>query len=57
MHSGMDATEITAAYDLEPLCIGRNWHIQSFCAHTGEGLQEGMDWLSHQLKDALRKYS
>ncbi|KAJ7569309.1 hypothetical protein O6H91_01G071800 [Diphasiastrum complanatum] len=24
----------------------RNWHIQSCCAVTGEGLYEGLDWLS-----------
>ena len=27
----------------------RNWYIQATCAPTGEGLYEGLDWLSAQL--------
>ncbi|KAG7318944.1 hypothetical protein KOW79_017418 [Hemibagrus wyckioides] len=28
---------------------GRDWYIQSTCATNGEGLYEGLDWLSNQL--------
>ena len=27
----------------------RNWYIQATCATSGEGLYEGLDWLSNQL--------
>ena len=27
----------------------RNWYIQSTCATTGDGLYEGLDWLSATL--------
>ena len=29
----------------------RKWHIQSCCARTGDGLYEGLDWLSEVLND------
>jgi small GTP-binding protein len=29
---------------------GRKWHIQGCCAGTGEGLYEGLEWLSKALK-------
>ncbi len=25
---------------------GRTWHVQGCCATTGDGLYEGLDWLS-----------
>ncbi|CAG9460530.1 unnamed protein product [Pedinophyceae sp. YPF-701] len=28
----------------------RHWHIQSCCALTGEGLREGMGWLSGRIR-------
>jgi len=28
---------------------GRAWHVQSACATTGDGLYEGLDWLSRQI--------
>ena len=30
--------------------LKNNWFIQSTCAVTGEGLYEGLDWLSAELK-------
>ena len=27
----------------------RHWHIQSSCATSGDGLYEGLDWLSSQI--------
>ncbi|XP_006833596.1 PREDICTED: ADP-ribosylation factor 2-like isoform X2 [Chrysochloris asiatica] len=29
----------------------RNWYIQATCATSGDGLYEGLDWLSNQLKN------
>eukprot|EP00033_Pygsuia_biforma_P001373 GCRY01001554.1.p1 GENE.GCRY01001554.1~~GCRY01001554.1.p1 ORF type:complete len:181 (-),score=46.53 GCRY01001554.1:673-1215(-) len=29
---------------------GRSWYIQSSCAVTGDGLYEGLEWVSTQLK-------
>lgn len=29
----------------------RKWHIQSTCALKGDGLYEGLDWLSSTLKE------
>merc|ERR1712142_969906 len=29
---------------------GRRWYIQSTCATSGDGLYEGLDWLSNELK-------
>ena len=31
---------------------GRHWYIQPSCATTGDGLVEGLDWLSSKLKEA-----
>ena len=30
----------------------RKWYIQSACATTGDGLYEGLDWLSHVLSSS-----
>nr|CAB3222736.1 ADP-ribosylation factor 2-like [Phallusia mammillata] len=30
----------------------RKWYIQAACATSGDGLYEGLDWLSAQLKNA-----
>merc|ERR1712072_871371 len=32
-----------------PACRGRQWFIQSTCATTGDGLYEGLDWLSRSV--------
>lgn len=42
-------SEITDKLDLFQL-KNRNWYVQSLCALTGDGLYEGLDWLSNQLK-------
>eukprot|EP01018_Ginkgo_biloba_P005717 Gb_01290 [translate_table: standard] len=34
----------------------QKWYIQSCCAVTGEGLYEGLDWLSSAIKNSHRKY-
>eukprot|EP00736_Rhodelphis_marinus_P005288 Rmarinus@m.21067 len=33
---------------------GRDWYIQSCCAVSGEGLYEGLDWLSANVKAKKR---
>jgi hypothetical protein len=44
----MNVAEITDKLDLNSLS-NRNWYIQGACATTGDGLYEGLDWLSNQL--------
>lgn len=51
--NAMQAAEITDKLGLHEL-RNRNWYIQSTCATNGEGLYEGLDWLSGQLKNAAK---
>ena len=46
--NAMSAAEITEKLGLSSL-RGRNWYIQSCCATSGEGLYEGLDWLSANI--------
>ncbi|VDK41999.1 unnamed protein product [Taenia asiatica] len=46
--NAMPTTEVTDKLRLHNL-RNREWYIQSSCATTGEGLYEGMDWLSKVL--------
>ncbi|KAK1331258.1 hypothetical protein QTO34_009209 [Cnephaeus nilssonii] len=48
--NAMNTAEITDKLGLQSLCQ-RNWHIQATCATSGDGLYEGLDWLSDQLKN------
>lgn len=48
--NAMNAAEITDKLGLHSL-RGRHWYIQSTCATSGDGLYEGLDWLSNQLKN------
>lgn len=47
----MTAAEVTEKLGLHSL-RHRNWYIQSACATTGDGLYEGLDWLSKTLANA-----
>ncbi|TNN67528.1 ADP-ribosylation factor 1 [Liparis tanakae] len=47
--NAMNAAELTDKLGLHSL-RQRNWYIQATCATTGDGLYEGLDWLSNQLK-------
>ncbi|XP_053740026.1 ADP-ribosylation factor 1 [Synchiropus splendidus] len=47
--NAMSTSEITEKLKL-PTLRNRHWYIQSTCATTGDGLYEGLDWLSAQLK-------
>ncbi|KAF0289538.1 ADP-ribosylation factor 1 [Amphibalanus amphitrite] len=51
--NAMNAAEITDKLGLHSL-RNRNWYIQATCATSGDGLYEGLDWLSNQLKSAAR---
>ena len=46
--SAMSVTNIAEQLRLHSL-EKKNWHIQGSCAITGDGLSEGMDWLTTQL--------
>lgn len=37
-----DLSEIFSLHEIK----GHDWHIQGCCALTGEGLEEGLDWLT-----------
>mmetsp|Transcript_20602 Transcript_20602/g.36631 ORF Transcript_20602/g.36631 Transcript_20602/m.36631 type:complete len:183 (+) Transcript_20602:507-1055(+) len=47
--NAMIAAEVTDKLGLHSL-RSRNWYIQATCAPTGDGLYEGLDWLSATLK-------
>jgi len=46
--NAMSVNEITERLGLNQL-RGRQWYIQACCATTGDGLYEGLDWLSNTL--------
>lgn len=46
--NAMNAAEITDKLGLHSL-RQRNWYIQSTCATSGDGLYDGLDWLSTTL--------
>jgi len=48
--NAMNAAEITDKLGLHGL-RNRTWYIQSTCATSGDGLYEGLDWLSTALKN------
>ena len=45
----MTPAEMTDKRGLHALRL-REWYIQGSCATTGEGLYEGLDWLSSSMK-------
>lgn len=44
----MTAAQIAQELDLHSI-KEHNWHIQACCALTGEGLYEGIDWVTQQV--------
>ena len=46
--NAMTATELRGKLGLDQLRC-RNWFLQSTCATTGDGLFEGLDWLSRTV--------
>eukprot|EP00092_Neocalanus_flemingeri_P001751 GFUD01001869.1.p1 GENE.GFUD01001869.1~~GFUD01001869.1.p1 ORF type:complete len:183 (-),score=57.00 GFUD01001869.1:14-562(-) len=51
--SARNAAEISNNLGLHNM-KNRNWYMQATCATNGNGLYEGLDWLSNQLKNARR---
>eukprot|EP00415_Alexandrium_ostenfeldii_P002425 UN2425 len=51
--NAMTAAEVTEKLGLHDL-RHRQWFIQSACATTGDGLYEGLDWLSRTLSSARK---
>merc|ERR1711879_491294 len=49
----MTATELTDKLGLHNL-RHRQWYIQSACATSGDGLYEGLDWLSRTLSSSKK---
>jgi ADP-ribosylation factor protein 1 len=47
--NAMNCAELTDKLGLRSLS-NRNWYIQGCCATSGEGLYEGLDWLSANIK-------
>jgi len=47
--NAMSVNEVTEKLGLNQL-RNRKWYIQATCATTGDGLYEGLDWLSNTLK-------
>ena len=46
----MNAAEVTDKLGLHNI-RQRSWYIQATCATSGDGLYEGLDWLSNELKN------
>ena len=46
--NAMSVNEVTEKLGLNQL-RNRQWYVQSTCAITGDGLHEGLDWLSIAL--------
>jgi ADP-ribosylation factor protein 4 len=46
--NAMTAAELTDKLNLNQL-HNRRWYIQATCATQGDGLYEGLDWLSNEL--------
>ena len=44
------ASEVSTALNLHTI-RDRQWHIQSCSAKTGEGLQEGMEWIVKKMNE------
>jgi hypothetical protein len=46
----MSVTEITDKLGLHSL-NNRRWHVEDTCATSGDGLFEGLDWLSKRVEN------
>ena len=48
LKGALSVSDVAQKLDLTRL-RGRDWHIQGTNATTGDGLYEGLDWLSNKL--------
>lgn len=56
MPGAVGASELVSALELDKVAgRHRHWYVQAACATAGDGLYEGLDWLSKQLKTAGHK--
>eukprot|EP01083_Nonionella_stella_P089789 250693_1 len=55
LDNAMSVDEISRRLMLNQL-KNREWYIQGTCAHSGDGLYEGLDWLSTTLRKKKRKH-
>ncbi|BBH00421.1 ADP-ribosylation factor A1F [Prunus dulcis] len=53
--NAMNAAEITDKLGLHSL-RQRHWYIQSTCATSGEGLYEGLEWLSNNIASKANSF-
>ncbi|KAM9995611.1 hypothetical protein ACTFIY_001784 [Dictyostelium cf. discoideum] len=51
--NAMSVAEVTDKLNLHSL-RSRKWYIQSTCATSGDGLYEGLDWLSNTLTSSSK---
>jgi len=51
--NAMSIAEVTDKLGLHKLPKTRLWYIQATCATSGDGLYEGLDWLSNSLKEKV----
>jgi len=51
--NAMSVNEVTSRLGLNQI-RNRQWYIQATCATTGDGLYEGLDWLSDTLKQSSK---
>ncbi|KAJ5071266.1 adp-ribosylation factor c1 [Anaeramoeba ignava] len=49
INGAMNSSQLSKALKLSSI-KDQEWHIQSCCALTGEGLKEGWTWLANKLK-------
>jgi ADP-ribosylation factor protein 1 len=47
----MSVQDLTRQLGLDRLGTSHKWMVQATCAHTGEGLYEGLEWLSGALRN------
>jgi ADP-ribosylation factor protein 1 len=50
MPQALQVKEVTNRLGLHDI-RNRPWHVQSTCARSGEGLYEGLEWLSKAIRD------
>ncbi len=55
MAHAIKPSALTAMLGLDKLPADRKWMIQGCCGTTGDGLYEGLDWLSESLSGAVSK--
>ncbi|QSL65511.1 hypothetical protein MERGE_002824 [Pneumocystis wakefieldiae] len=53
--NAMNAAEVTDRLGISNI-RNRTWYIQATCATSGDGLYEGLDWLSSNLKKRCSSY-